>query len=115
MSEEEAVSGLRWNDYISVITITVVSYEYLLHLDKEIKYVWQRPWSPMSYLYLVVRYLGLFLALLWGCWGGLLYMPESVIALQKSFSFGVFMRCTTVQSSFFGSYWGCSYPLLPYH
>ncbi|KAG0698201.1 hypothetical protein DFH29DRAFT_112558 [Suillus ampliporus] len=40
--------------------------------------IWKRQWSLMSCLYLVVRYLGLFLALLCGCWGGLLYIPESV-------------------------------------
>ncbi|KAG1771093.1 hypothetical protein EV702DRAFT_660855 [Suillus placidus] len=78
MSEQDAVAGLRWNNNISVVTITLISYEYFLLLDKEVKYVWKRPWSPMSYLYLIVRYLGLFLALLWGCWGGLLYIPKPV-------------------------------------
>ncbi|KAG1857395.1 hypothetical protein DFJ58DRAFT_783605, partial [Suillus subalutaceus] len=73
---DAAVYGVRWNDYISLATITLISYEYLLLLDKEITYVWKRPWSPMTFLYLIVRYLGLFLALLWGFWGGLLYMPE---------------------------------------
>lgn len=77
MSEQEAIAGLRWNDSISVALFTVMSYEYLLLLDKEIKYVWQRPWSVMSCLYLVVRYLGLSLAITWGCWGGMFYIPES--------------------------------------
>ncbi|KAG1808815.1 hypothetical protein EV424DRAFT_1543263 [Suillus variegatus] len=78
MSDQDAVAGLRWNNNISVVTITLISYEYLLHFDKEVKYVWKRrPWSPMTYLYLVVRYLGLSLALLWGFWGGLLFMPTS--------------------------------------
>ncbi|KAG1747970.1 uncharacterized protein EDB91DRAFT_52224 [Suillus paluster] len=48
----------------------------VLLLDKEVQYVWKRPWSLMSCLYLVVRYFGLFLGLLCGCC--LLYMPESV-------------------------------------
>lgn len=79
MSEqlEETIIGLRWNDSISVALFTVMSYEYLLLLDKEVKYVWNRPWSLMSYLYLVVRYLGLSLAIIWGCWGGMFYIPES--------------------------------------
>ncbi|KAG1860638.1 hypothetical protein DFJ58DRAFT_269102 [Suillus subalutaceus] len=76
-SEQEAIAGLRWNDSISVALFTVMSYEYLLLLDKEIKYVWKRPWSVMSCLYLVVRYLGLSLAIIWGCWGGMFYIPES--------------------------------------
>lgn len=77
MSKQSDVFGLLWNDNISVATITLISYDYLLLLDKEIQYVWKRPWSRMSILYLIVRYFGLVLALLWGFWGGLLYMPES--------------------------------------
>ncbi|KAG2072397.1 hypothetical protein BDR04DRAFT_1230533 [Suillus decipiens] len=78
MSNQYAVAGVRWNNNISVATITVISYDYLLLLEKEVKYVWNRPWSPMACLYIIVRYLGLFLALLWGFWGGLLFMPEPV-------------------------------------
>ncbi|KAG1771081.1 hypothetical protein EV702DRAFT_1137855 [Suillus placidus] len=78
MSEQEVVSGLRWNNNGSVLIITLISYEYLLLLDKEVNYVWKRPWSLMSCLYLVVRYFGLFLALLCGFWGGLLYIHETV-------------------------------------
>ncbi|KAG1808811.1 hypothetical protein EV424DRAFT_192189 [Suillus variegatus] len=78
MSEQEIIVGLLWNNYLSVALITLVSYEYLLLLDKEVRYVWKRPWSLMSCLYLIVRYFGLFLALLCGFWGGLLYISESV-------------------------------------
>ncbi|KAG2137664.1 hypothetical protein BD769DRAFT_1637996 [Suillus cothurnatus] len=84
MSEQSDVFGLLWNDNISVATITLISYDYLLLLDKEIQYVWKRPWSRMSILYLIVRYFGLVLALLWGfsLGGGLLYMPESATILS---------------------------------
>ncbi|KAG1860492.1 hypothetical protein C8R48DRAFT_774460 [Suillus tomentosus] len=99
MSEqlEDNIVGLRWNDSISVALFTVVFYEYLILFDKEViknflavgwvlmswllsaqlKYVWNRPWSLMSCLYLVVRYLGLSLSITWGCWGGLFYIAES--------------------------------------
>ncbi|KAG1795558.1 hypothetical protein EV424DRAFT_1560087 [Suillus variegatus] len=63
MSEQEVVAGLRWNNNASVPIITLILYEYLLLLDKEVNYVWKRPLSLMSCLHLVVRYLGLFLAL----------------------------------------------------
>ncbi|KAG1738979.1 hypothetical protein EDB19DRAFT_867705 [Suillus lakei] len=75
---EEAAAGLRWNNNVSVAAIALISYEYLILLDREVEYVWRRPWSLMSCLYLAVRYLGLFLAMVCACWGGLLYMPESV-------------------------------------
>ncbi|KAG2033843.1 hypothetical protein BDR03DRAFT_966670 [Suillus americanus] len=68
MSEQEVVAGLRWNNSAGVPIITLMLYEYLLLLDKEVNYVWKRPWSLMSCLYLIVRYFG----------GGLLYIPESV-------------------------------------
>ncbi|OAX35187.1 hypothetical protein K503DRAFT_858764 [Rhizopogon vinicolor AM-OR11-026] len=76
--KDEDVTALYWNNYTSVVILTLVSYEYLLLLEKEVKYVWKRRWSLMTCLYLIVRYLGLFLALIIGCWGGLLYMPQSV-------------------------------------
>ncbi|KAJ8587562.1 hypothetical protein M405DRAFT_821393 [Rhizopogon salebrosus TDB-379] len=34
----------------------------------------------MSCLYLIVRYFGLFLALVCGCFGGLVFIPEAVSA-----------------------------------
>lgn len=79
MSEqlEHNIVGIRWNDIVSVVLFTVMFYEYSLLFDKELKYVWNRPWSLMSCLYLVVRYLGLFLSITWGCWGGMFYIAES--------------------------------------
>ncbi|KAG1843283.1 hypothetical protein DFJ58DRAFT_804788 [Suillus subalutaceus] len=70
---EGSLYALDWNNNISVASITLISYEYMLQFEKEgneesITFVWERPWSAMSYLYLFVRYFG----------GGLLYMPESV-------------------------------------
>ncbi|KAG2137807.1 hypothetical protein BD769DRAFT_1436322 [Suillus cothurnatus] len=39
----------------------------------------------MSCLYLVVRYLGLSLAITWGCWGGMFYIPESPCKYNSCF------------------------------
>lgn len=91
MSEEEAAAGLRWNNNVSVAAIALISYEYLILLEKEVEYVWKRPWSLMSCLYLVVRYFGLFLAMVCACWGGLLYIPESpcydlIVLIEWGFS-----------------------------
>ncbi|KAG1717672.1 hypothetical protein EDD22DRAFT_975769 [Suillus occidentalis] len=91
---EEIIIGLRWNDSISVALFTVMSYEYLLLLDKEVKYVWVSIQSPTIWAIvparltefpeqtmvtdvIPVRYLGLSLAIIWGCWGGMFYIPES--------------------------------------
>ncbi|KAG0692474.1 hypothetical protein DFH29DRAFT_969298 [Suillus ampliporus] len=77
MSEQAGVEALLWNNNISVIAITLISYDYILQFEKEIQFVWARRWSMMSSLYLAVRYFGIFLAMLCALWGGLMYMPES--------------------------------------
>ncbi|OAX36548.1 hypothetical protein K503DRAFT_784286 [Rhizopogon vinicolor AM-OR11-026] len=85
---EEAVIELYWNNYASVLL-----------LEKEVKYVWKKRWSLMTCLYIVVRYLGLVLALLCGIslGGGLVYMPVTPyvrsydIAIIIEWGFSVYM------------------------
>ncbi|KAG2353985.1 hypothetical protein BDR07DRAFT_1431178 [Suillus spraguei] len=60
---EEYLYALDWNNNTSVAVIALISYEYILQFDKEVTFVWQRQWSAMSCLYLVVRYLGIILAM----------------------------------------------------
>lgn len=76
MSDEEVVYALRWNNDIAMMIFALISYEYILHFEKEVMYVWTRRWSLMTYLYLATRYFGLFLAMLCACWGGVMYIPE---------------------------------------
>jgi hypothetical protein len=76
MSDEEVAYALRWNNNIAIMIFGVISYEYILHFEKEVKFVWTRQWSMMTYLYLITRYFGIFLAMLSACWGGLLYIPD---------------------------------------
>jgi hypothetical protein len=88
---EESFYALEWNNNISVAIITLISYEYMLQFEKEVTFVWQRQWSVMSYLYLVVRYFGIFLAMIAAMWGGLIYMSEApcydtFLLMQWSFS-----------------------------
>ncbi|KAG1813645.1 uncharacterized protein BJ212DRAFT_1366325, partial [Suillus subaureus] len=53
-------------------------YDYVLQFEKEVTFFWERQWSVMAYLYIVVRYFGIVLAMFGLCtWGGLLYMPEA--------------------------------------
>ncbi|KAG1718416.1 hypothetical protein EDB19DRAFT_1797393 [Suillus lakei] len=65
MSDEEVVYALRWNNNIAVAMFALISYEYILQFENEVKFVWTKPWSLMTYLYLVVRYFGIFLV--WAC------------------------------------------------
>ncbi|KAG2077179.1 hypothetical protein BDR04DRAFT_1114021 [Suillus decipiens] len=74
---EAYLYALDWNNNTSVTVMALVSYDYILQFDKEVTFVWQRQWSAMSYLYLVVRYLGIILAMLTKiqpCYGMFLFM-----------------------------------------
>lgn len=80
---------------MSTVIITVISYEYLLQLEKEITFVWGRPWSVMTSLYLAVRYFGILIAMICACWGGLVYIP-------KSSCYGVFLLMEWGISIYYG-------------
>jgi hypothetical protein len=74
---ENSLNALSWNNNTAVVIITLITYEYMLQFEKEVKFVWERQWSVMAYLYLVVRYFGIALAIICAVWGGLFYIPEA--------------------------------------
>jgi hypothetical protein len=74
---EGSLYALDWSDYIGVVIVTVIIYDYIIQFEKEVTFVWKRQWSVMAYLYLAVRYFGIALGMIFGIWGGLLYMPEA--------------------------------------
>ncbi|KAN0081362.1 hypothetical protein V8E55_008986 [Tylopilus felleus] len=67
---QSALELLQLNDYASVVMITAVVYDYFLTLSREIEYIWCRPWTWVSALFVMVRYLGL-------CWAILTALPGS--------------------------------------
>ncbi|KAG2752300.1 hypothetical protein P692DRAFT_20724001 [Suillus brevipes Sb2] len=86
---EEYLHALEWNNNIAVAIITLISYEYILMvIMSQVTFVWERQWSVMTYLYLVVRYFGIILGMICALWGGLFYMPEavsvSILSLESS-------------------------------
>ncbi|KIJ64936.1 hypothetical protein HYDPIDRAFT_28282 [Hydnomerulius pinastri MD-312] len=59
-SEAAAVyAGLQFNNYVSVGIVAAVSYDYILTFLQEVEYIWLRPWTLMSMMFLVIRYFGL--------------------------------------------------------
>ncbi|KAG1806983.1 uncharacterized protein BJ212DRAFT_1388503, partial [Suillus subaureus] len=48
MSGLESLYALEWNNNISVAIITLISYDYMLQLEKEITFVWVRA-QPKRY------------------------------------------------------------------
>ncbi|KAF8439990.1 hypothetical protein L210DRAFT_2194096 [Boletus edulis BED1] len=70
---------LLWtNDYSALIIVTVVAYDYLLTFSSEIDYVWLRPWTWISTMFLLVRYVGISTAILYAL-GGTTFIPGPVI------------------------------------
>ncbi|KIJ63566.1 hypothetical protein HYDPIDRAFT_40976 [Hydnomerulius pinastri MD-312] len=52
------LANLQLDACISLVIASAVTYDYILTFPQEIEYVWKRPWTFMSSLFLVVRYLG---------------------------------------------------------
>ncbi|KAF8126819.1 hypothetical protein EV363DRAFT_1452836 [Boletus edulis] len=60
---QTALAELQLNDYISLVLATTVVYDYCLVIPKEVTYIWKRPWTWVSTLYLLIRYVGCLSAL----------------------------------------------------
>jgi len=56
---ESTLEALRTNDYVSFVIITAVLYDYVLTFSREVHYVWHRPWTWISTMFVLVRYFGL--------------------------------------------------------
>jgi hypothetical protein len=63
---EGSLYALDWSDYIGVVIVTVIIYDYIIQFEKEVTFVWKRQWSVMAYLYLAVRYFGIALGMIFG-------------------------------------------------
>ncbi|KAF8119664.1 hypothetical protein EV363DRAFT_1196382 [Boletus edulis] len=48
------------NNYLSLVIVTAVVYDYVLAFSGEVEYVWCRSWSWVSTMFVVVRYIGLY-------------------------------------------------------
>ncbi|KAF8434802.1 hypothetical protein L210DRAFT_3762950 [Boletus edulis BED1] len=71
---QSALENLVQNNYQSIIIVVAVAYDYILIFSKEVEYVWRRPWSWVSTMFVLVRYVGLLLAMTTGL-GGSSFVP----------------------------------------
>ncbi|KAF8438420.1 hypothetical protein L210DRAFT_2264257 [Boletus edulis BED1] len=58
---QSALQLQQLNDYTSVVTLTAVIYDYTLTFSGEVDYIWHRPWTCVSTMFVLIRYIGL-------CW-----------------------------------------------
>ncbi|KAH7919997.1 hypothetical protein BV22DRAFT_1133427 [Leucogyrophana mollusca] len=85
---ESTAQSLYYDNCFSVATATILVYDYFLTVGQEVEYVWQRPMSLMSFLYYVVRYLGLFVGIVEALWGNI---------IRGSVSMYVFYSCCSTR------------------
>jgi len=83
------------NDCISLMIVTGVIYDYVLTFSKEVHYVWLRPWTWVSTIFVLVRYAGLCGAILIGL-DGSTFVPGPVVictavSLVSDWEFAIFL------------------------
>ncbi|KAF8452756.1 hypothetical protein L210DRAFT_2055581 [Boletus edulis BED1] len=60
---QSLLSQLQLNNYTSLVIVVAISYDYCLTFSREVTYIWQRPWTKVSTLFLLIRYVGCLFAL----------------------------------------------------
>ncbi|KAF8553838.1 hypothetical protein OG21DRAFT_1485100 [Imleria badia] len=81
---QSAMELLQMNDYASLVMITLVTYDYVLSFSKEVDYVWNRTWTWVSMMFVLVRYIGLSWAIFNGLWGSI-FLSGSVKMYASKF------------------------------
>ncbi|KAF8126812.1 hypothetical protein EV363DRAFT_1173603 [Boletus edulis] len=75
---QSALAVLQLNDYISLIIATAVTYDYCASpVSIFVAYIWNRPWTRVSTLFLLIRYVG-YLTALTASFGGSTFVPGPV-------------------------------------
>ncbi|KAF8442258.1 hypothetical protein L210DRAFT_3202434 [Boletus edulis BED1] len=53
------LTSLQQSNYATLAVLTAVGYDYVLTFPDEVRYIWSKPWTWVSTLFIFVRYLGL--------------------------------------------------------
>ncbi|KAI9462223.1 hypothetical protein HD554DRAFT_2175981 [Boletus coccyginus] len=56
---QSSLEFLQMNNYTALGTIAAVVYDYFLTFSREVQFVWRQPWSWVSAMFVLVRYVGL--------------------------------------------------------
>jgi len=55
---QSALAQQRLNYYTALVISVAIGYDYCLTFSKEVTFIWQRPWTRVSTLFLLIRYVG---------------------------------------------------------
>ncbi|KAF8553999.1 hypothetical protein OG21DRAFT_1141071 [Imleria badia] len=56
---QSTLASLQQNDYVNLLVVTAVGYDYILTFSREVEYIWNKPWTVVSTFFVLVRYFGL--------------------------------------------------------
>ncbi|KAI9459539.1 hypothetical protein HD554DRAFT_2136627 [Boletus coccyginus] len=57
---QSELTSLQQNNYVSLAMLVAAAYDYVLTFSDEIEYIWTKPWTWVSTLFILVRYVGLY-------------------------------------------------------
>ncbi|KAN0094507.1 hypothetical protein V8E55_002794 [Tylopilus felleus] len=56
---QSAVTSIVDNNYVTLVILTAIGYDYILTFSDEIEFVWSQSWTSVSFMFVLVRYFGL--------------------------------------------------------
>ncbi|KAG2147879.1 uncharacterized protein EDB93DRAFT_393397 [Suillus bovinus] len=73
------IHASRSFNYCAVAAFVIVTYDWALTFELEVELIWKQRWSPMTVLYLSLRYLGISYATLYMlCYGPIISLTDTV-------------------------------------
>ncbi|KAF9233808.1 hypothetical protein BU15DRAFT_79731 [Melanogaster broomeanus] len=76
---QSILGEIQLNNYLSVACATVISHDYILTFSNEVEYVWNRPWTLVSAMYIMLRYLGLLVAMVQSFMGSSFWFGSNMV------------------------------------
>jgi len=91
----QAITNVQLNDCLSVVLITAIGYDYILTFPKEVEYIWNKPWTRVSTLFVLARYFGMSSVILCAIWASS-FIPDpantcNIFFLISAWGFWIFM------------------------
>jgi len=86
------IAAIQLTNWCDAAAAALVCYDSILMFPREVDYVWRRRWSFMSTFYVIVRYLGIALALNFLVFKANVPMtPSACVAVDRFANFGAFV------------------------
>ncbi|KAG6375237.1 hypothetical protein JVT61DRAFT_3451 [Boletus reticuloceps] len=86
------IAAIQLANWCDAAAVALVCYDSILMFQREVEYVWRRRWSFMSTFYVIVRYLGIALALnFWAFNANISMAPSVSVAVDRFANFGAFV------------------------